>query len=221
MFRWLLRIVLLLLVLLAGLALARNRIAAGLLRAELERVTRLPCSVGSVEVHLSSPTLEACAISIHNPPYGFRTPLAVGIRSLSARYSAWALLRGRLELSRVEVDVSVANCVRAPEGPTNLRGLQHRLRSAENGPLPLEVTDLSARLEKARYVDESQGLPRIQSVSRRETRAWRDLRGEEAVRKAAAAFLAQVEAADPFAAPPASPKPATPAKKAKVAGDGR
>ena len=98
MFRWLFRTLFLLALVLVGLGLVRNWIGARLLRSELERVTGLPCAVGSVDLHLSSPLAEACAVSVNNSPYSCRTPMALGIRSISARYDPWALLRGRLHL---------------------------------------------------------------------------------------------------------------------------
>ncbi len=221
MFRWLFRTLFLIVLVLVGLVMARNWIGARLLRNELERVTGLPCIVGSVDLRLSSPSIEACAISIQNSPYSGRTPMALGIRSLSVRYDLWALLRGRILLSSVEVDVASANCVRSPEGPTNLRSLHDHLLSRSGGMTSLEVREFSARVEMARYVDESRGPARVQVVARRGKQMHHMLRGEEALLKAAASLLAQIQAADPFDAPPPSPqKPALSSRKTKSAKEG-
>lgn len=225
MFRWLFRTLFLLVLVLVGLMLARNRIGAWLLRSELERVTGLPCAVGTMNLHLSSPLVEACAISIHNPPYSCRIPMALGIRSLSARYDPWALLRGRLHLSRLDADIAVVNCVRSPEGPTNLRSLHDRLLSGSGGMASLEVREFSARIETTRYVDESRGPARVQKVRVHEgsrSAIATTLHGEEALLKSAASLLAQVQAADPFEAPaPAPPKLSPSARKAKSPGQTR
>lgn len=221
MFRWLFRLFLLAALLLGGILLARNWIALRLLVPRLEHVSRLPCSVGSVEIHLAAPVIEACAVSIHNPPYGSRVPLCLGIRSMTARYDPWALLRGRLDLSTLDVDIAIVNCVRSPEGTTNLRALHDHLLAANGARGSLKIDELSVRIETVRYVDESRGAPRIQAVSRRERRVRHGLRGEEAVLQVVASMLAQVQAVDPFeAAPPPTAKPAPPSKKAKPPKEG-
>lgn len=221
MFRWIFRIFLLAALLLVGLVLARNRIATRLLVSRLEHVTHLPCSVGSVEIHLASPVVEACAVSIHNPPYGSRVPMALGIRSITARYDPWSLLRGRVVFATLDMDIAIANCVRSPDGTTNLRLLHDRLVSAGGGKATPEVGELSLRLETARYVDESRGAPRIQEVARHDKRMRRAVHGEEAVLKTLASMLAQVQAADPFEMPAVpAPKPSTPSKKTKPSKEG-
>ncbi|MCC7519841.1 MAG: hypothetical protein IT578_11745 [Verrucomicrobiae bacterium] len=216
MFRWLFRWILLTVLLVGGLALTRNWIARHLLISELERTTRLPCSVEAMNVHLSSPVIEARAVSLYNPPYSSRTPLALEIRAITARYDLGALLRGRWVFSKLDVEIAVANVVRSPEGPTNLRGLQQRLDAGGGRNASFVASEFSIRAEKICYVDESRGRPRIQTASHGEVQTWRDLRGEGAVRKCAAAFLARLQANDPFEAPlPPLPKPASPSSKGK------
>ena len=222
MFRWLFRIFFLLVLVLIGLVLGRNWIGARLLRGELERVTGLPCAVGSVDLRLSSSLVNACAISIYNSPYSCRTPMALGIRSLSVRYDPFALLRGRFYLSVVDVDIASVNCVRSPEGPTNLRNLHDRLLSGNGSMASLEVREFSTRVETARYVDESRGTARVQTIARREKRTHHTLHGEDALLKAAASVLVQVQAAAPFEAPAVPPPKLAPsASKAKPSKAGR
>ena len=120
------------------------------------------------------------------------------------------------------MDIAVVNCVRSPEGPTNLRSLHDRLLSGGGGMASLEVREFFVRIETARYVDESRGAARVQVVTRREKRTQHALRGEDALLKAAASVLAQIQAADPFEAPTAPPpKPASPPRKAKSPGQAR
>lgn len=210
MFRLIFRLLLLVALLMGGLLLARNLLLRHYLRSEIERVTGLPCSVGSVNARLTSPVIEADAISIQNLPYGFHTPLALGIRSLSARYRPWALLRGRGILARLDVNLAVVNLVRAPDGSNNLHALRAHLLSAARADRSIEVEEFTLRVAKVRYVDESRGAPRIQTPAHRETHVWRDMRGEAALLKNAAAYLAEILAADPFetpAAPRTTPSP--------------
>lgn len=125
--RWLFRLLILLLVLVAGLLLLKDLILKELLQSQLRRETGLEVRLGRLELGLLSPTLTLEDLRLYNPPE-FGGAVFLHVAEFHLEYDLAALQQRQLHLRLLRVNLAEATVVENPAGQSNLDFIGGRLR---------------------------------------------------------------------------------------------
>jgi uncharacterized protein involved in outer membrane biogenesis len=159
LFKWILRLVLLLMAVAAVLVLFRNPIARALIERQIRAETGMETVIGRVSIGLKSPTLRLLHVRLLNTPE-FGGQLFADLPDLYVEYDLLALAFGRIRGERVMFRLDELRLLRDAQGVTNLQRLGQRLRErglAERlerlGLSYGGIDTLSFSLGRIKYVD--------------------------------------------------------------------
>jgi hypothetical protein len=162
LFRWVFRI-LILLVALGGLAvLLRNVVGRAYLESLIRRETGLHPIVGRLHVPLGKPEIVITDFRLMNPPSLSTRPF-LDAAEIRVRYDPGGIPLGRLHIRSVEIRLSEATTVRGADGASTV-GIMKRefLRNHPDGHLPLKgllfmgIDKVALSLGRIRYIDHAQ-----------------------------------------------------------------
>jgi hypothetical protein len=127
--RWLLRIVLLVVLLLAALVLFRNPILRELAERQIREETGMETVIGRVRIAMKTASIRLDNVRLISPPE-FGGQLFIDLPDVYIEYDPVALMFRRLRFQRVLFRLDELRVVRDPHGRTNLESLLHRVKSA-------------------------------------------------------------------------------------------
>ena len=122
----LLRLIVVLIVLAAGLYLGRNFIAQQSLQAGVTEMTGFPLKIGSLDLALAQSRIAVRDLSLLNPPE-FKEPVFVEMPELTVDYDAGSMLGGTPHLTSLVVDLKRIVIVRTKNGDSNAMKLKGAL----------------------------------------------------------------------------------------------
>jgi len=127
LFKWVLRIVIVLVVLLAVAVIFRNPIAKAVAESQIRKLTGFEAQIGSLDIGLSSPTVTITGYKLVNPAeFGGKT--FVDIPELHVEYDRSVLWKRKLHLKVVRFNLAEVNVVENNEGKTNIELVQSRVQ---------------------------------------------------------------------------------------------
>ena len=129
LFKWVFRLVLIVLALLAVLILCRNPILRAVAEQQVRRETGMETILGRVRVDLRSPIVRLENVRLISPPE-FGGGLFLDLPEVWLEYDSVALLFRRIRLRRVGFRLDEIRLVRTAEGRTNLEMFRERLAQA-------------------------------------------------------------------------------------------
>jgi uncharacterized protein involved in outer membrane biogenesis len=126
LFKWVFRVVLLAMALLAILILFRNPILRGLAEQQLQKETGMETILGRVRIDLRSPIVRFENVRLISPAeFGGR--LFLDLPEVRLEYDSVGLLFRRIRLRRAAFRLDEIRLVRTAQGRTNLEALRERL----------------------------------------------------------------------------------------------
>jgi uncharacterized protein involved in outer membrane biogenesis len=141
------RILLVLVVLVAGLYFARNFIARKAVEIGTTKVTGFPLTIGRVKIGLFTGTLEVSGLKLLNPPE-FKESRFVDLPLLKVDYDMLSMLRGAPHLREVVINVQEVVLVKNEQGASNATRLQVNLAPAGGEAKPAKTTPYRVDLLK-------------------------------------------------------------------------
>src|SRR5689334_6065629 len=127
LFKWVLRIVIVLVVLLAVAVIFRNPIAKAVAESQIRKLTGFEAQIGSLDIGLSSPTVTITDYKLVNPAE-FGGKAFVNIPELHVEYDRSVLWKRKLHLKVVRFNQAEVNVVENNEGKTNIELVQSRVQ---------------------------------------------------------------------------------------------
>ena len=164
-----------LLVVFIGLGLAKNLIARAALTGAITAITGFPAQVGGLRLGLLGGDLHIRNLRVLNPR-GYGERVFVDVPELYVNLDPGALLRGKIHVEEMRLNLRTLNVVKASSGDLNL----HKVKAlAEGGPkasggapappagkLPdLQVDVLELKVGGVSYTDESHTPPTVQAFA--------------------------------------------------------
>jgi|SRR5438128_1501576 len=125
LFKWLFRLFLLFILLVAGLTLFRDPIAKSLVEREVRKRTGLEVKIGKVSIGLKNPTLAIEDFKLINSRE-FGSSTFVDVPALICQYDLGALRSKTVHLRLVNLNLGELHVVQNKDGKTNLQALQER-----------------------------------------------------------------------------------------------
>lgn len=119
-FKWALRLLLLLVVAVVALFLARNAIFRALAERRIRAATGMETHLGRFEVGLTAPVIHVENLRLYNPPE-FGGSLYLDLPELHVEYDPAALARGKLKFKLVRFEFAELNVVRNAAGKLNVK----------------------------------------------------------------------------------------------------
>jgi uncharacterized protein involved in outer membrane biogenesis len=121
-FKWLFRLVLLMVALAVILLLARNAILRVYLEHRIYAQTGMDTEMGSFSLGLAEPTVTIQDLRLYNPPAFAGTPF-LNIREIHAEYDPTALAKHQLHLTLMRFNLGEIDIVKNQAGQTNIFSL--------------------------------------------------------------------------------------------------
>ncbi len=157
-------IVVCLVVLLCVAAVARNFIIKTSLSAGIKAVTGMELSIGSLDVGLFSPTVSVKGLKLFNPP-DFSEKLMVDLPELYVRYDLPAIMKGKVHLPEIKIDLKELIVVRTSKGAMNIDRLKslQPAKQDKGGKAPeIKIDTLDLAIGKVVYKEfGADGTPRV------------------------------------------------------------
>lgn len=183
MFKFIRRLLLLLVLLGVIFFFARNRIGVWFTESTLEKFTGLSVHIEYVDIRWSFSHMVAHGITILNPWDEFHERQAVTLDRLEATFDPLSLLQGKPHLQRVAVDISEVWLVRNAKGDFNLKRLKavHDSKKKENATM--QIDELTLSLDKVNYLDEKQDHPKAKVYEvHAKNRVYKNIRNPDEVK---------------------------------------
>jgi uncharacterized protein involved in outer membrane biogenesis len=157
LFKWLFRLALYAVLLIAAILLLRNIIAEALLERRLHTETGMEVSIGRVHIGITEPTLTLYDLRMYNPDE-FGRSSCLDVPELHLEYNLSALLDKRIQLKLVRLDLAELNIVQNENGRFNLELLQLRRdgssTTARSRPFEVqEIATLNLALGRFKYTN--------------------------------------------------------------------
>lgn len=131
-FKWLLRLAILVVVLVVVLLLARNAILRVYVEHQIHTQTGMDAEIGSFSVGLAEPTVTIRNFWLYNPPNFAGTPL-LKIRELHVEYDPVALAKHELHIKLMRFNLGEVDIVKNQAGQTNIFSLGLATLTKKNG----------------------------------------------------------------------------------------
>jgi hypothetical protein len=162
MFRFIRRLLIVLILLLAGLVLARNLIGNWVTASLFRRTTGFPVYIGSMDIKLTRAETILRDVSIRNPLDVFHEPRAIQINRLDLTYAPASLFRGPPHLYRVELEISEVVVVRNAAGELNTKRFERNMEKRKGGTTDgktkeFQIDELVLSVGNILYLDEGRG----------------------------------------------------------------
>lgn len=127
LFKWILRLTIVLVVLLVVAVIFRNPIAKAFAESQVRKLTGFQAQIGKLDIGLSSPTVTITDYQLINPAeFGGKT--FVNIPELHVEYDRNVLWQRKLHLKVVRFNLAEINVVENKEGKTNIELVQSRVQ---------------------------------------------------------------------------------------------
>ncbi|HUA37699.1 MAG TPA: hypothetical protein VMA35_04780 [Candidatus Sulfopaludibacter sp.] len=131
-FKWLLRLAILVVALVIVLLLARNTLLRVYLEHQIRVQTGMDAEIGSFSVGLVQPTVTIRNLRLYNPPAFAGTPF-LDIPEIHAEYDSAALARHELHLTLMRFNLAELDIVKNQAGQTNIFSLGLAVPSKKSG----------------------------------------------------------------------------------------
>ncbi|MFA5192656.1 MAG: hypothetical protein WC740_18260 [Verrucomicrobiia bacterium] len=155
----LLRLIIVLLVLAAGLYLGRNIIARYAVQAGAEKMTGFPMKIGSLDLAFAQSRIAVRDLSLRNPSE-FKEPVFVEMPELTVDYDAGSLLSETPRLKSLVIDIKRIVIVKTKDGQSNVMKLKGSLGPSSNGKKGhYRVDTLRLKVSSVELKDYSMGNP--------------------------------------------------------------
>ncbi|MBI5387691.1 MAG: AsmA family protein [Verrucomicrobia bacterium] len=122
LFRWLFRLVVLLIVLAVALVLLKDILLKAIVERRIREQTGLEVKIAKLEAGLFSPTFLMEDFKLYNPPE-FGGSVFLDVPEVRFEYDAGEAVRGRLHFRLLRLNLKELHTVRSQSGRTNLLGL--------------------------------------------------------------------------------------------------
>jgi len=156
LFKWIFRLVLLMIALVVGLIFFKDAILKALVKRQIRSQTGMDVKIGRFSVGILSPVVNIENFKLYNPPEFGGTPF-LDIPELHVEYNRFALAGRKLHLTLLRLNVAELNVVRNDAGHTNLTNLRWQVPSrgaSRPDQVPFPVIDvLNLSVGKARFMD--------------------------------------------------------------------
>lgn len=189
MFRFLRRLLVVLVLLGVAVVLGRNTIGNWMGAAVFRKATGFPTFISALDIKLTRPEIVMRDVAIRNPLDAFREPRAVEISRLEATYAPGSMLRGPPHFRRVVMEISEVVVVKNAAGETNLKRFQHDVdpkhREGTSGySRKFQIDELVVSLGNVLYLDESRGSaqPRVFAVNAHK-QVYRNVKSSKDIQK--------------------------------------
>lgn len=153
--KWMFRLVMLLVILAVALVLSLDAIVKAVVVQQVREATGMDAEIGSLDVGLISPVLSVQGFKVYNSAEFGGTPF-VDMPEFHLEYDRSALLRRKLHMTLLRLNLAEVNVVRSDTGKTNVVNGVPRIPPRQRNDLAkwfggIDVLNLS--LGKAKYVD--------------------------------------------------------------------
>ena len=159
LFKWLFRLVLLLVVLLAVLVLSKDAIVKAAVERQVRAQTGMDVKIGRFRVGIFSPVVAIEDLRLYNTPE-FGGTAFVNIPELHVKYDRVSLVRRKLHITLLRLDLAELNIVKNEAGKTNLVSMMDQARRqrppSRNRPPDIEfagIDVLNLSLGRLRLLD--------------------------------------------------------------------
>ncbi|MFA6560829.1 MAG: hypothetical protein WCV00_02850 [Verrucomicrobiia bacterium] len=159
----LLRLIVVLIVLAAGLYLGRNFIARHSIEVGVTEMTGFPLKIGSLDLALAQSRIAVRDLSLLNPSE-FKEPVFVEMPELTVDYDAGSMLGGTPHLTSLIVDLKRIVIVRTKDGGSNAMKLKGMLGGGGGGKSHYKVDTLRLKLGTVELYDYKMGNPMKKSI---------------------------------------------------------
>ena len=161
-FKWLLRLVLLAVVLIAVFLLSLNSILRAVMEHNIRAQTGMDAEIGRVKFGLIEPTIEIQDLKIYNPPSFGGTPF-LDIAEIHAEYDRLALAQKKIHFTLLRFNLAELDIVKNRDGQMNIRALAGKSKAKAGAATPSfkqqtgydfrEIDALNVSFNKAKYID--------------------------------------------------------------------
>src|SRR6266404_4990669 len=132
LFKWLVRLMLVFVLLIALLIFFLDPIAKSLMERQIRRQTGLDVTIGKLSIGLRNPMLTVENFKLINSPE-FGDSLFIAIPQLLIQYDLQALRSRKIHLNLVALNLGELHVVQGKDGKTNLQALQEREKQKDSG----------------------------------------------------------------------------------------
>lgn len=160
----LLRLIIVLLVLAAGLYLGRNIIARYAVQAGAEKMTGFPMKIGSLDLAFAQSRIAVRDLSLRNPSE-FKEPVFVEMPELTVDYDASSMLGGTPHLTSLVVDLKRIVIVRTKNGDSNAMKLKGALGGGGGGKSQYKVDVFRLKIGTVEFKDYKMGNPMEKTIT--------------------------------------------------------
>lgn len=189
MFRFLRRLLVVLVLLGVAVVLGRNMIGNWMGAAVFRKATGFPTFISALDIKLTRPEIVMRDVAIRNPLDAFREPRAVEINRLEATYAPWSVLRGTPHFRRVVMEISEVVVVKNAAGETNLKRFERNTDSKKTDGTSghsekFQIDELVVSLGNVLYLDESRGStqPKVYAVNAHK-QVYRNVKNSKDIQK--------------------------------------
>jgi len=159
----LLRLIVVLIVLAAGLYLGRNFIARHSVEVGVTEMTGFPLKIGSLDLAFVQSRIAVRDLSLLNPSE-FKEPVFVEMPELTVDYDAGSLLGGTPHLTSLVVDLKRIVIIRTKDGGSNAMKLKGMLGGGGGGKSHYKVDTLRLKIGTVELKDYKMGNPMEKSI---------------------------------------------------------
>ncbi|MCX6899879.1 MAG: hypothetical protein NT105_14410 [Verrucomicrobia bacterium] len=159
----LLRLIVVLIVLAAGLYLGRNFITQQSLEVGVKKMTGFSLKIGSLDLALGQSRIAVRDLSLLNPPE-FEEPVFVEMPELTVDYDAGSMLGGTPHLKNLVLDLKRIVIVRTKNGDSNAMKLKGALGSGGGGKSHYKVDTLRLKIGTVELKDYKSGNTMKRSI---------------------------------------------------------
>lgn len=159
----LLRLIVVLIVLAAGLYLGRNFIAQQSVQAGVKEMTGFPLKIGSLDLALAQSRIAVRDLLLLNPPE-FKEPVFVEMPELTVDYDAGSMLGGTPHVKNLVLDLKRIVIVRTQSGDSNAMKLKGALGGG-GGKSHYKVDALRLKIGTVELKDYKMGNPMEKNIA--------------------------------------------------------
>src|SRR6266511_1685727 len=131
-FKWVFRLILVLLVLLAILVLCRDAIAKKTVERRIRTETGMNLAIGRVQIGLRSPTITVQNLTLMNTA-AFGGSRFLDVAEVHLEYDPASILSRKVRLKLLRVNIGEVHIVQNKDGKTNLQALRERQKQQRAG----------------------------------------------------------------------------------------
>ncbi len=190
MIKWLIRLPILIVVLVAGLYLVRNAIARRAVALGAQTATGLPVEIAAVNFSPFTSRLDVRDIQIRNPP-GFPAERFANVSRLYADYRLPSLLTGGNHLRQLSIEIEHLYLVKNQQGESNYRKLRGADSQTDSKPsTKYRFDQLHFRVGKVTIQDYSRAKPTERTYTLNLDRTYYDVTDSTDISRLVLASLA-------------------------------